>query len=133
MKKQRKIILYLLFFSFLFADDTVFNAYSAIPDANQITIKWKTKNEDDIKHFKVQRSTDDATFNDLKEVSCNGPGYPYEYVDNNIMVNSGKPLYYRIVAVKNDGSIMVTTESMRVNFNLTGVFRTWGAIKAMFK
>jgi len=133
MKKQLTLILIFLFLSITLAgDNSTFNEYNAQPDANRVIISWVTKDESQLKHFVVQRSNDDRNFIDLDQIIPKGVGYRYEYVDEDVLFKSGGTLFYRVIAVKKDGTKVETT-SMMVNPNISGIFRTWGAIKAMFR
>jgi len=140
MKKQLTLILIFLFLSITLAgDNSTFNEYNAQPDANRVIISWVTKDESQLKHFVVQRSNDDRNFIDLDQIRIweqlhlpKGVGYRYEYVDEDVLFKSGGTLFYRVIAVKKDGTKVETT-SMMVNPNISGIFRTWGAIKAMFR
>ena len=132
-KKHFSLLIISLFITNLFAsDNTTFNEYNAQPDANRVIISWVTKDENQIKHFIIQRSNDDKNFIDLDHVLTKGPGYRYEYIDEDVLFKSGGALFYKVVAVKRDGTKVETT-SIMVHPNISGIFRTWGAIKAMFR
>ena len=134
MKKHFTLIIIFLFLSVLFAgDNTIFNEYNAQPtDANRVIISWVTKDESQLKHFVVQRSNDDNNFIDLDVIGLKGPGNKYEYIDEDVLFKSGGALFYKVVALKRDGT-KIETSSMMVHPNISGIFRTWGAIKAMFR
>jgi len=131
MKLQ--IITLFLFVSFVFAGNAVFTEYNAQPDANQVVLSWITKDEAKVKFFIVKRSNDDKTFIELDRVSAKGPGSRYEYVDEDVLFENSNALFYKIIAVQKDETVVSSTESMMVHPNISGIFRTWGAIKAMFR
>ncbi len=126
------VIIFLTISVVLAGDNPAFNEYNAQPDANRVIISWVTKDESQLKHFSVQRSNDDKYFIDLDQILPKGPGYKYEYIDEDVLFKSGGAIFYKIVAVKKDGTKIETT-SMMVHPNISGIFRTWGAIKAMFR
>ena len=134
MNKKFIYIFIFLFISFVLADTIVFNEYNAHPDANQVTISWITKDETNIRYFLVMRSNDnEASFNSIAQVNKQGPGYDYQYVDENVFFKNNGIIYYRIDAVNKNGTVVEATETMIVRPNISGIFRTWGAIKAMFR
>ncbi|KAA3613586.1 MAG: hypothetical protein D8M58_17030 [Calditrichaeota bacterium] len=134
MKKLLTSLIFFLFLSFSFAgnDDPTFTESSAQPDGNRVRISWVTKDESQLKHFIVKRSYDDKNFIELDRVSLKGPGYRYEYIDEDVLFKSSGALFYKIVAFKRDGT-KIETASMMVHPNISGIFKTWGAIKAMFR
>ncbi len=133
MKKYSILLFIFLFISSAYAeDDPVFTESSAQPDANRVLVSWITKDESQLKHFIVKRSTDDKNFIELDRILLKGVGYRYEYIDEDVLFKSSGAIFYKIVAVKKDGST-IETASMMVHPNISGVFRTWGAIKAMFR
>jgi hypothetical protein len=132
IKYTLKIILFLFISSVFASENGTFNEYSATPEANRVVISWLTKNEDQLKHFVVQRSNDNKNFIDLDRVALKGPGYRYEYIDEDVLFEGSGRLFYKIVAIKQDGT-RIESPSMIVLPNTTGIFRTWGAIKAMFR
>ena len=137
MNKKHFYIVIFLFISFVLADNiefNIFNAFSAEPGANQVTISWVTKDETNIRYFLVMRSNDNkVSFNSIAQINKQGPGYQYRYVDQNVFFKNDGILYYRVDAINKDGSVIEATETMPVRPNISGIFRTWGAIKAMFR
>ena len=134
MKKLLTNLIIFLFLSVAFADDDLtFVESSAQPeDVNRVRITWITKDESQLKHFIIKRSNDDNNFVELDRVLPKGPGYRYEYIDEDVLFKSGGAVFYKIVAEKKDGT-RVETISMMVHPSISTVYRTWGAIKAMFR
>jgi len=111
----------------------VFQEYSATPSTDKVIIKWKTKSETGVSKFVLSRSTDDETYSDIGEVNINGPGYEYEYIDDNVFFKGSDTFFYKIKSVRSNGTTVEETQPLIVNPNISGIFRTWGAIKAMFR
>jgi len=134
MNKKLIYLFVFIFISFVLADSVVFNENNAHPDANQVTISWITNDETNVKYFLVMRSNDNKTsFNSISQVNKQGPGYEYQYVDENVFFKNNGLIYYRIDAVNNNGTVVEASETMMVRPNISGMFKTWGAIKAMFR
>jgi hypothetical protein len=112
---------------------SIFSEYSAKPYQDRVEISWTTKSEIDAHHFTVSRSNDNQTYINLKTLSCKGPGTTYSYVDKDIVFKSIAPKYYRIKVYSRSGKLIEESDVMIVHPNISGIFRTWGAIKAIFR
>jgi hypothetical protein len=112
---------------------SIFSEYSAEPHQDRVEIKWTTKSEIDAHHFVILRSNNNQNYINLKTLSCNGPGSTYEYIDKDIAFKSTAPKYYRIKVYSGDGRLIEESDTMIVHPNISGIFRTWGAIKAIFR
>lgn len=123
-----------LLISFVLADTKVFNEFNAMPESNQVIVSWKTIEESNIKYFNIKRSNDNKlTFNDIARITKQGPGYEYQYTDENVLFKSSGIIYYRIDAVNKTGEIVESTGEMMVRPNISGIFKTWGELKAIFR
>ena len=121
-----------LLVSLLFAG-TIFEEYSATPETNKVTIRWRTSSETDVVKFTILRSMDDQSFNEVNTISAKGQGQDYTFIDENVIFKSSQTFFYKIRAVRSDNSTIEETQSLIVNPNISGIYRTWGAIKAMFR
>ncbi len=117
--------------TFAFADN-VFVECSAVPSRNQVKITWVTQNEDGIAYFAVLRSTNDAHYIELARLNPKGAGSQYEFTDKNIMFKDFSVFFYKIRAVNKNGKPLDET-SLIVHPSISDIYRTWGAIKAMFR
>ncbi len=132
MKKIFKLLIIFTLISPLFAG-FIFTEYSAEPETNRVTISWVTKAENNVSQFVILRSNDDRNFTEIKRVNIQGPGTRYIFVDENVSYKDISPLFYKIRAVDKNNSIKEESDKMIVHPNISGIFRTWGAIKAMFR
>jgi len=130
----KSLFSFLLLVSFATAGGNVdFSEYNAQPGANKVYISWSTQNEEAVKFFSIQRSNDDQTYTELDQVNPQGTGYHYEYEDQNVLFKGSGVLFYKITAMSADGIVLGQTSVMMVHPNISGIFRTWGAIKAVFR
>jgi hypothetical protein len=133
---MRNITAFLIFITTLvvvaFAN-FIFLEYSATPATNKVTLTWVTKSETNVSRFIIMRSTDDDVFNEIGSVPAKGSGNQYKYIDENVIFKSNQTFFYKLRALNSNNSIVEETESLIVNPNISGIFRTWGAIKAMFR
>ena len=113
---------------------TVFMAYRAEPGTNSVSITWTTSTEDNISKFAILRSISyDANYSEISTVPASGPGSTYTYVDENVIFKTSQTFYYKIEARGSSDNSVDITEVLIVNPNISGIYRTWGAIKAMFR
>ena len=131
---MRRILITLMVLSsvsVLFAAN-IFSEVSAVPSTNRVVINWVTKSETGVQRFVITRSNDDHVYISLKRINAQGPGTLYEYVDENVMFRDFSALFYKVKALDGSGHVIDET-SMIVHPNISGIFRTWGAIKALFR
>lgn len=131
--RLKNLIILVLFISIIAFAGTVFVESSAIPMDNKVTISWRTGSESGVDQFQIKRSTDDNVFVEIGVVNKKGDGSEYEYIDDNVIFKSGQTFFYKIRAIKSNGSLVEESQSLIVNPNISGIYRTWGAIKAMFR
>lgn len=111
----------------------IFLEYSATPYTNNVLIEWVTKSESDIDRFLILRSNDDKNFVEIGSVDRKGTGEHYSYTDDNVVFKDSQTFFYKLRAVNSDDSSVEETQSLIVHPNISGIYRTWGAIKAMFR
>ncbi len=127
-----KILLILILISPLFAG-FVFTEYSAEPETNRVRVSWLTKAENGVSQFVILRSNDDRNFTEIKRVNIHGSGTRYTFLDENVTFKGASALFYKIKAVDENNNVKEESDKMIVHPNISGIFRTWGAIKAMFR
>ena|SRR5210317_1750692 len=132
MRLKKITILILLIVSIAYAG-TVFVESSATPSDNKVTIEWRTGSETGVDQFQIHRSTDDNVFFEIGSLNKKGDGSQYEYVDDNVIFKGSQTFFYKIRATKSNGTLVEESQSLIVNPNISGIYRTWGAIKAMFR
>ena len=108
------------------------NSLQASSDGINITIKWITQDETNVARFDVERCTSgDGVFTFLATVNPKGPSL-YEVVDNNALKRVTTLYQYRVKVTFNDGS-SIYSSTVTVTHTISGVRRTWGSIKSMFR
>ena len=133
MRRTLYILMILSFFSLLIAGNiAVFTEVSATPSTDKVVLSWVTKTELNVDKFAVLRSSDDVSYIELARVRPKGPGSHYEYVDGNVMFKDVSPLFYKIRAIDIQGKVLDET-SLIVHPSISGIFRTWGTLKALFR
>lgn len=133
MRKSTSLVLVIVFLVVVAYANTVFLEYSATPATNKVTLSWLTQAEPKVSKFIILRSSDDNIFNEIGSVTAKGAGNRYKFVDENVIFKGSETFFYKVSAVDSKDSEVEATESLIVNPNISGIFRTWGAIKAMFR
>ncbi|NOX87409.1 MAG: hypothetical protein GXO77_00145 [Calditrichaeota bacterium] len=118
-------------FSLVIADN-VFVECSAMPGSNQVKITWITRSEDGVAQFVILRSNDDANYVELERITPKGAGSQYEFTDRNVMFKDISVFFYKVRAVDKENKVLDET-SLIVHPSISDIYRTWGAIKAMFR
>jgi len=132
MAKRRKIsILFILFFAMsLLYSSTTISDFTASVNSSMVKLDWESGTESNIKHFTIEKSSDDINFEVFNNIRPKGSNSSYLVLDKNPYDKS--ILYYRIVVEDYDGT-KIYTESQSVEILSSGINATWGSIKAMFR
>jgi hypothetical protein len=133
MRKTLLAILILIIIVPIALATFVFTEYTATPETNQVSISWKTSSESGVALFAILRSSDDSHFAQIGSVEARGEGSDYKFIDENVFFKTGQTFFYKIRALNTDNSVVEETQSLIVNPNISGIFRTWGTIKAIFR
>lgn len=103
-------------------------------DGNNITIEWRTTQEVNVKNFVLERRAVNSTsYTALKTFNPQGDNSYYTYTDENAYKTDGRVYIYRLAIVDQDGSVNHSNDISISHEALSGVKRTWGSIKAMFR
>lgn len=99
-----------------------------------VVIEWRTQNEVNVDYFAIERKTPNMTF----PVTLPDKIYPnsdhyYRFVDKSAYKTNDNVYTYRIAIVDKDGTISHSGEFYVNHSSVSGVKRTWGSIKAMFR
>ena len=111
----------------------IFSEYSATPSNNSVIIEWVTKSESGVSGFVILRSTDDQNFIEIGNVDAENTSHTYSFTDDNVLFKDSQTFFYKLRAVRSDNSSIEETQSLIVHPNISGIYRTWGAIKELFK
>ena len=119
-------------FSLAFAN-FIFLEYSATPSNNNVIIEWVTKTDVGVSKYLILRSTDDQNYVEIGFVASAKSNLSYSFTDDNVVFKETQTFFYKLKAVRDDNSLIEETQSLIVHPNISGIYRTWGAIKAMFR
>lgn len=101
-------------------------------EGEDIRLEWKTGEEVNLEHFIIERKTPQSTYAELATIEPKGSNSYYSYLDNSAYKVTDLVFIYRLKIVDTNGQISYSSE-VTVAHNVSGVKRTWGSIKAMFR
>jgi hypothetical protein len=140
MKTQILVVVFAIFaVTLAFAGNTILESFKASSDGKVIKLEWKSMDESGIARYELERAGSDMIFLQVKQLSAKGFSNYYSYNDEEAFLKGGNSntqskhiFFYRIKIIKNDDSF-VYSDNVSVTHNLSGIRRTWGMIKEMFR
>jgi len=105
---------------------------TAYSNGSTIVIRWVSDDEQGVQGYKIERRANGAgSFVLLTDsyIMPRGNGSSYEFVDNSVFRTTDSYYVYCITAVGSNSDPCYVT----VRHTTSGVRRTWGSIKAMFR
>lgn len=101
-------------------------------DGSDAIIEWKTSQETNLKNFVVQRKSPQTQYSDIATITPHPDNPYYSYTDKSVYKTNDYVFVYRLKIVDNNGQTSYTDDAS-VSLSISGVKRTWGSIKAMFR
>ena len=132
MKKGIIILFSILVIAAAVYAGTFLDYFQGRSEGEDVLLEWKTSAEVDLKHFAIERKTPQNPYIELAIVEPKGSNSFYSYVDEAAYKTVDLVFIYKLKIVDNDGSTSFSAE-VTVSHNVSGVKRTWGSIKAMFR
>jgi hypothetical protein len=131
--KNRLTIIFTLFIIISTAlAGALLDYFHAQTEGENVKVEWKTTTESNLSSFVVQRKTPDTQYIDLVSIDPTGNNSVYSYTDQAAYKMTNPIFVYRLKIIDRDGSYAYSSEAS-VSPNISGVKRTWGSIKAMFR
>ena len=132
MKFRNSVYLIVIFtFAALYAG-TFLEYFHGRSEGDDIRLEWKTREEVDLQNFKIERKTPQNSFVEISTIQPKGSNSYYTYLDQSAYKASDLIFIYRIKIVDTNGQTSYSNE-VTVSHSVSGVKRTWGSIKAMFR
>lgn len=101
-------------------------------EGDDVRLEWKTREEVNLQHFKIERKTPQNSFVEISTVQPKGNNSYYTYLDQSAYKTTDMIFIYRLKIVDNNSQTSYSNE-VTVSHSVSGVKRTWGSIKAMFR
>ena len=121
----------LLFVSVAFAG-AILNYFEVNSQGENVQVEWKTGDESNVNHFSILRKTPQTSYVEIATVQPRGSNSLYTYVDQSIYKTNDVIFIYQLKIVDNDNLATYSIERS-ASPNISGIKRTWGSIKAMFR
>ena len=138
MKKRLtfKIVFVLIFVAGVFAAGPTISDLSVNADNGNALLSWYATGETSQQEFLIQRrESNQISFDVINKVPANGSGH-YTYQDNSIYKTSDQVYIYEVtlVDINNPAYYIASSQpASAIIGNISGIKRTWGSIKAMFR
>lgn len=129
--KLSQILIILAIATAVFAG-TFLEYFHGRSEGDDIRLEWKTREEVNLQNFKIERKTPQSTFAEITTVQPKGSNSYYSYLDQTTYKITDMVFIYRLKIVDTNGQASYSNE-VTVSHNVSGVKRTWGSIKAMFR
>ena len=126
-----KIILILALISVAYGGAALFN-FGVTSEGETVKVEWQTGTESDINHFSILRRTPQTSFVEIATVQPKGSNSTYDFIDQSVYKTNTSIFIYKLKIVDSDNSSTYSVERS-ASPNISGVKRTWGSIKAMFR
>ncbi len=105
----------------------------ATSDGVDVTVRWVSEDESGVTMFEIERrGGTDGDYATVGVIEPKGPSV-YEFVDHSAFMKSASIYQYRIKVSFSNGQSPYYTNPMTISHAVSGVRRTWGSIKAMFR
>ena len=103
-------------------------------DGNNISLEWKTRTEQNIASFDVQRKAGyEGEFVTIASIDPKGANSFYSYVDRSAYKSNASVYLYRLKINEGVSAPASYSNEITVSHSVSSVKRTWGSIKAMFR
>jgi hypothetical protein len=132
MKMKLSYFLVVSFVATTVLAGTFLEYFQGRSDGEDIRIEWKTQDEVNLQHFKIERKTPQSSFVDITTIQPKGSNSYYTYLDQSAYKSDNLLFIYRLKIVDANGQVSYSNE-VSVSHSVSGVKRTWGSIKAMFR
>jgi len=110
----------------------VFNDFSVRVVDRTAVLECTSGNEAGLASYTIERSFDGLTFREIATQSAKGNQHTYLFTDRDLFKGQPHVYYYRVVG-KLSNNTSIYSEVGRVTIDASGISRTWGSLKAMFR
>lgn len=126
-----KILVAILFVTSAFAG-AYFDYFHVRSEGDDAVIEWRTSQENNIKNFVVERRGPRSAYSEVQTFQPKGDNSIYTFRDQSVYKQNDYIFIYRVKIVDNNGLSTYSNEAS-VSLSISGIKRTWGSIKAMFR
>ena len=122
-----------LFVAISFAEVIKTGSFQANSDGVNVTLHWITEDETNVIGYQIERRTGtEGSFVSIATITAKGSSL-YEFIDNSAFRKTVTLYQYQIKIIYANGTMVTYPGVLTVSHTVSGVRRTWGSIKAMFR
>ena len=141
MRIKTTILALILSLTTLLAAEISLDYFTAKSDGKIIIVSWKSSTERNIVRYEIERAGVDMAFKSIAQIEAKGEQASYTYSDedafmkqndNNPSLTQQTKYSYRLKYIGTDNS-QTYSSPINVSHSVSGVRRTWGMIKEMFR
>ena len=126
------VVLSFLITSLSFAEVIKSGSFQATSDGVNVTLRWLTEDETNVARFEIERRTGtEGDFVVIGTLSTKGASL-YEFIDYSALRKTTGLYQYRVKIIFTNNTVAYS-QVVSVSHTVSGVRRTWGSIKAMFR
>jgi hypothetical protein len=138
MKRSARILIVFCFLAFVlsvlsFGDLIKTGSLQASNNGTDVTIRWSAYDETNVLRFEVLRSSGiDGNFVSIGNLEPKGIS-SYEFIDHSAFIHPTTMYQYRVAVYFNREAQPSLSPIVTVTHMASGVRRTWGSIKSLFR
>ena len=132
MKKGILNLFLILFLAVAVYAGAFLDYFQGHSEGENVRLEWKTSEEVNLQNFIIERKTPQSPYIEIGTIEPQGNNSFYSYLDESAYKTEDLVFKYRLKILDNDGTVSYSSE-VTVSHNVSGVKRTWGSIKAMFR
>lgn len=106
--------------------------FTAKSEDSHVKIEWRTGDESNVRDFVLERKVVKGSYMPIASMKAKGSNSSYSFLDEGAYKSSDVLYIYRLKIIDKDNTQAYSKE-ISVNHAVSGVKKTWGSIKAMFR
>ncbi|MCU0330833.1 MAG: hypothetical protein MUC47_07635 [Candidatus Kapabacteria bacterium] len=134
------IVCLLLLVSVAFAAESVLQSFVARSTGSAVQVEWRLSSEASVASFELERAGKDDVFRLVSVIQSRTGTLHYAYTDDEAFAKgdgakaevASAEVRYRLKLIKPDRT-HTYSNAVSVTHNVSGIRRTWGMIKEMFR
>jgi hypothetical protein len=137
MKKLHTVILLIILACVATVFASVAISLTVQSQGDNANLNWSVSgiNLSDQQRFSIQRKTPQTDYQEIAAVTASSSSSFYQYTDKAVYKTADVMYVYRIrlVDVNNPNYVYGSSDEVHISLSISGVKKTWGSIKAMFR
>ncbi|MBU3742350.1 MAG: hypothetical protein FGM24_08715 [Candidatus Kapabacteria bacterium] len=121
------------------AGDVALQSFQARSQGKSVSVEWRSGVETGVMRYEIERAGADGVFRLVAAVDAKGNGHSYQFTDDEAFGKRDEQsviqsnLTYRLRIVRDSKAPASYSNTVVVTHSVSGIKRTWGMIKEMFR